>query len=188
MSTEKIIVIKSIAQKFRTALLSAAKTMSGPMSGPNAMSSTITKVQSLVSDALSKGAVLEFGKNELNGGSQQLHPMLVGNVSSDMDIYHIETFGPVSAVIEVGDVEEAIRVANDTEYGLSASVFSRDLSLAIQVAKRIESGAVHINGNTIHDENCLPHGGTNLPLPFCLYLRRFLCHISPLLRVVLIVG
>ena len=165
MSTEKIIVIKSIAQNFRTALLSAAKAMSGPMSGPNAMSSTVTKVQSLVSDALSKGAVLEFGKNALNGGSQQLHQMLVGKVSSEMDIYHIETFGPVSAVIEVADVEEAIRVANDTEYGLSASVFSRDLSLAIQVAKRIESGAVHINGNTVHDENSLPHGGTFFSRP-----------------------
>ena len=164
MSTEKIIVIKSVADKFHRALLSAAQSLTG-MSGPNAMSSTVSKVQSLVSDALSKGAILEFGQNKLASGKQHLNQMLVGGVTPEMDIYHQETFGPVSTLIEVDDVEEAIRVANDTEYGLSASVFSRDLSKAIQVAKRIESGAVHINGNTVHDENSLPHGGKNLKSP-----------------------
>jgi acyl-CoA reductase-like NAD-dependent aldehyde dehydrogenase len=178
MSTERIIVVKSIASKFRSALLTAASSMTG-MSGPNVMSSTVTKVQSLVSDALSKGAVLEFGQNKLASGQQHLHQMLVGNVSPGMDIYHTETFGPVSTLIEVEDVEEAIRVANDTEYGLSAAVFSRDLSLAIQVAKRIESGAVHINGNTVHDENCLPHGGEspNPPNPFSFPLSGFLLDV-----------
>ena len=162
MSTERIIVVKSVAQAFRTALISAATSLAPHMSGPNAMSSTVTKVQSLVTDALSKGARLEFGQNALSKEPQQLHQMLLGNVTPEMDIYHTETFGPISAVIEVEDVEEAIRTANDTEYGLSAAVFSRDLSLAIQVARRIESGAVHINGNTVHDENSLPHGGEAL--------------------------
>jgi acyl-CoA reductase-like NAD-dependent aldehyde dehydrogenase len=157
MSTEKIIVVKSIAPKFREALVKTAKNMT-EMSGPNAMESTVVKVQSLVSDALHKGAKLEFGENKLKS-KQHLSQMIISNVKPDMDIYHQETFGPVSTLIEVEDVEEAIRVANDTEYGLSASVFSRDLSKAIQVAKRIESGAVHINGMTVHDENSLPHGG-----------------------------
>src|SRR5579859_4244073 len=98
MSTEKIIVVKSIAPKFRTTLLAAAKSMTG-MSGPNAMSSTVTKVQSLVSDALSKGAVLEFGENTLASGTQHLKQMLVGKVDAGMDIYHQETFGPVSTLI-----------------------------------------------------------------------------------------
>lgn len=188
MSTEKIIVLKSIASKFRTALLSAARSLTG-MSGPNAMSSTVTKVQSLVSDALSKGAVLEFGQNKLASGQQHLQQMLVGGVTKEMDIYHQETFGPVSTLIEVEDVEEAIRVANDTEYGLSASVFSRDLSLAIQVAKRIESGAVHINGNTVHDENSLPHGGLS-PFPRILFhvLRLFAALGAGFVEVTLIVG
>ena len=157
MSTEKIIVVKSVADKFREALVKTASNMT-EMSGPNAMEATVVKVQSLVSDALSKGGKLAFGENKLKS-KQHLSQMIVSNVSSDMDIYHQETFGPVSTLIEVEDVEEAIRVANDTEYGLSASVFSRDLSMAIQVAKRIESGAVHINGMTVHDENSLPHGG-----------------------------
>ena len=131
------------------------------MSGPNAMETTVTKVQGLVDDALKKGAKLEFGENKLKGGNKQhLEQMIVSNVTAEMDIYHTETFGPVSTLIEVDSIEEAIRVANDTEYGLSASVFSKDLSKAIQVAKRIDSGAVHINRTTVHDENSLPHGGT----------------------------
>jgi acyl-CoA reductase-like NAD-dependent aldehyde dehydrogenase len=159
MSTERIIVVKSVAAQFRQALVKTAQNMTG-MSGPSAMAATIPKVQSLVDDALSKGAKLEFGKNEIkNGNKQHLSQMIVSNVNSGMDLYHTETFGPVSALIEVDDLEEAIRVANDTEYGLSASVFSKDLSKAIQVARRIEAGAVHINGMTVHDENSLPHGG-----------------------------
>src|SRR5271168_5220313 len=119
MSTERIIVVKSVAAQFRQALAKTAQNMTG-MSGPSAMAATITKVQSLVDDALSKGAKLEFGKNEIKNGNQQhLSQMIVSNVNSNMDIYHTETFGPVSALIEVDDLEEAIRVANDTEYGLS---------------------------------------------------------------------
>jgi acyl-CoA reductase-like NAD-dependent aldehyde dehydrogenase len=160
MSTEKIIVMKSVANEFRKVLLATAKNMTA-MSGPNAMETTVTKVQGLVDDALKKGAKLEFGENKLKGGNKQhLEQMIVSNVTTEMHIYHTETFGPVSALIEVDSIEEAIRVANDTEYGLSASVFSKDLSKAIQVAKRIDSGAVHINGTTVHDENSLPHGGT----------------------------
>ena len=124
------------------------------------MEATVTKVRRLVDDALKKGAKLEFGENKLKSGKQHLDQMLVSNVTKEMDIYHAETFGPVSMVIEVNTIEEAIEVANDTEYGLSASVFSKDLSKAIQIAKRIESGAVHINGMTVHDENSLPHGGS----------------------------
>lgn len=161
MSTERIIVIKSVADKFRQALLKTAQNMTG-MSGPNAMEATVTKVQGLVDDAVKKGAKLEFGDNKLKSGKQHLGQMIVSNVRPDMDIYHTETFGPVSTLIEVDTVEEAIKVANDTEYGLSASVFSRDLSKAIQVARKIDSGAVHINGNTVHDENSLPHGGMSL--------------------------
>ena len=159
MSTEKIIVMKSIANEFRQVLLTTAKNMAG-MSGPNAMEVTVAKVQDLVDDAVKKGAKLEFGENKIkNGNKQHLEQMIVSNVTAEMDIYNTETFGPVSALIEVDSVEEAIRVANDTEYGLSASVFSKDLSKAIQVAKRIDSGAVHINGMTVHYENSLPHGG-----------------------------
>ena len=76
-----------------------------------------------------------------------------------MRIYGEESFGPVVTVVRVGSAEEAIRVANDTEYGLAAAVFGRDIARALAVARRIESGICHINAPTVHDEPQMPFGG-----------------------------
>jgi acyl-CoA reductase-like NAD-dependent aldehyde dehydrogenase len=84
---------------------------------------------------------------------------IVDNVTPAMRIYHEESFGPVKPVIRVKGVDEAVRVANDTEYGLSAAVFGRDIMRAMAVAKRIRSGICHINGPTIADEAQMPFGG-----------------------------
>jgi acyl-CoA reductase-like NAD-dependent aldehyde dehydrogenase len=84
---------------------------------------------------------------------------VVDRVTSTMRIYGEESFGPVVAIVRVSGVDEAVRVANDTEYGLSASVFGRDIARALDVAKRIESGICHVNGPTVHDEAQMPFGG-----------------------------
>ena len=84
---------------------------------------------------------------------------IVEGVTSEMRIYGEESFGPSVSVIRVKDDEEAVRVANDTEYGLSSAVFSRDINRAIAMAKRIESGICHINGPTVQDEAQMPFGG-----------------------------
>jgi acyl-CoA reductase-like NAD-dependent aldehyde dehydrogenase len=76
-----------------------------------------------------------------------------------MRIYGEESFGPIVAVVRVGSIDEAVRIANDSEYGLSAAVFGRDIARALDVAKRIESGICHINGPTVHDEAQMPFGG-----------------------------
>ncbi|RIK95763.1 MAG: salicylaldehyde dehydrogenase (modular protein), partial [Burkholderiales bacterium] len=76
-----------------------------------------------------------------------------------MRIYREETFAPVKCVVRVDGVEAAVACANDNEYGLSASVFGRDVARAIQVAQRIESGICHVNGPTVHDEAQMPFGG-----------------------------
>jgi acyl-CoA reductase-like NAD-dependent aldehyde dehydrogenase len=76
-----------------------------------------------------------------------------------MRIYSEESFGPVVTVVRVGSVDEAVRVANDTEYGLSSAVFGRDVNRAMSVARRIESGICHVNGPTVHDEAQMPFGG-----------------------------
>ncbi|MBV8912062.1 MAG: aldehyde dehydrogenase family protein, partial [Acetobacteraceae bacterium] len=83
----------------------------------------------------------------------------VDHVTASMAIYREESFGPIVAVIRAKDDEDAIRLANDTEYGLSAAVFSRDISRAMRVANRIKSGICHINGPTVHDEAQMPFGG-----------------------------
>ena len=86
-------------------------------------------------------------------------PVIIDRVDSTHDIYHQETFGPSLIVIRAKDVEDAIRIANDSDVGLSASVWGKNYKQCLDVAKRIESGAVHINSMTVHDEPNLPHGG-----------------------------
>jgi len=76
-----------------------------------------------------------------------------------MRIYHEETFGPVAPIVVVDDVEEAIRVANDTQYGLSAGIMTSDFNKGLAIAERIESGIVHINDQTVNDEPQVPFGG-----------------------------
>jgi acyl-CoA reductase-like NAD-dependent aldehyde dehydrogenase len=76
-----------------------------------------------------------------------------------MRLYSEESFGPVVAVIRAKDDADAVRIANDSAYGLSASVFSRDIARALDVAAQIESGICHVNGPTVHDEANMPFGG-----------------------------
>ena len=84
---------------------------------------------------------------------------VIDGVNSSMRIYAEELFGPVVCVVRVNGADEAVRVANDTEYGLSAAVFGRDIARAFEIAKRIDSGICHVNGPTVHDEAQMPFGG-----------------------------
>jgi acyl-CoA reductase-like NAD-dependent aldehyde dehydrogenase len=84
---------------------------------------------------------------------------VIDGVNSSMRIYGEESFGPVVCIVRVNGADEAVRVANDTEYGLSAAVFGRDIARAFEVAKRIDSGICHVNGPTVHDEAQMPFGG-----------------------------
>ena len=80
-------------------------------------------------------------------------------VTPDMRLYAEESFGPVVAVVPVDGIDEAVRVANDTEYGLAAAVFGGDADAAWAVAQQIESGICHVNSSTVHDEPQMPFGG-----------------------------
>jgi acyl-CoA reductase-like NAD-dependent aldehyde dehydrogenase len=114
------------------------------------------KVERLVRDATAKGATL------LGGGPRTgtiMPASILDHVTPKMVIYSEESFGPVVCMIRVKDADEAVRVANDTEYGLSAAIFTRDVARGLELAKRIESGICHINGPTVHDEAQMPFGG-----------------------------
>ena len=76
-----------------------------------------------------------------------------------MRIYGEESFGPVVTIVPVDGTDEAVRVANDTEYGLASAVFGGDVDAAMAVARRIESGICHVNSSTVHDEPQMPFGG-----------------------------
>lgn len=161
MATERIVVHSSVIEDFRVALRAAMNKIFGESYVPQLFNQTsVEKNRKLVADALSKGARLVHGNNDSEGLSKtQMRPVIIENVDREMDIYFTESFGPTAAIYSVDSDEAAIELANDTEYGLTSAVFTRDLRRAFKIAKRIESGAVHINAMTIHDETALPHGG-----------------------------
>jgi acyl-CoA reductase-like NAD-dependent aldehyde dehydrogenase/ABC-type branched-subunit amino acid transport system ATPase component len=163
MSTERLIVDEKVADAFVEKF--AAKARSLPHGDPRGhviLGSLVTKEaatrnKELLDDAVAKGAKVAAG-GEFNG--TVVSATVLDRVTPAMRIYTEESFGPVKPVIRVKDVEEAIRVANDTEYGLSAAVFGKDIARALGVAKRIQSGICHINAPTVHDEGQMPFGGT----------------------------
>jgi acyl-CoA reductase-like NAD-dependent aldehyde dehydrogenase len=114
------------------------------------------RVAELVQDAVSKGAVVASG-GRANGTLMQA--TIVDRVTPAMRLYGEESFGPVVAVVRVHGDEEALQIANDTDFGLSSAVFSRDFARAWKLALRVESGICHINAPTVHDEPQMPFGG-----------------------------
>jgi len=104
------------------------------------------------------GAGMQDAGNPMPDSSCFYAPTILTHVRPGMPVYHEETFGPVAAIIRVKDEEEAIAVANDTEFGLGGSVWTRDLQRGESVARRIETGAVFVNGLVKSDPR-LPFGG-----------------------------
>lgn len=163
MSTERIVVDNKVADAFVAKL--AAKANALPFGNPRdkvVLGSLVSmqaadKVDSLLKDALDKGAKLVAG-GKRNGTIWSA--TLLDHVNPQMKIYREESFGPVKSIIRVDGDDEAVSVANDTEYGLSSAVFSENIQRAMAVAKRIQAGICHINGPTVNDEPQMPFGGT----------------------------
>lgn len=168
MSTDTVIAHESIAKELTEKMTALAA--SWPMT--SAVTETgAAKTESLIRDALEHGSSIAPSNDStkqdvvnpgisLRQATVQLRPVVLTGVNANMRIYHEESFGPVVSVLTFKTEEEAIRLANESIYGLSASIFTRNIPLAIGVARKIDSGAVHINSMTIHDEAQLPHGGT----------------------------
>ncbi|MGA9634759.1 MAG: aldehyde dehydrogenase family protein, partial [Solirubrobacterales bacterium] len=116
----------------------------------------VEHVTELVEDARAKGAEIKTG-GEADGPC--FPPTVLTKVTPEMRVYSEESFGPIVPILEYSDTSEAIATANDTNYGLSGAVFSRDIPTALDVAQRIESGICHVNNSTVHDEPQMPFGG-----------------------------
>jgi acyl-CoA reductase-like NAD-dependent aldehyde dehydrogenase len=163
MSTERIIVDELVADAFvdKFEVRAGAIRAKDPRDPDCVLGAMITeaaaqRVKSLIDDAIAKGAQLRCG------GRQEgvfIDPTVLDRVTHTMRLYRDECFGPVAAVIRVSGIDEAVSIANDCDYGLAAAVFGRDVSRAMAVARRIETGICHINGPTIQDEPQMPFGG-----------------------------
>jgi benzaldehyde dehydrogenase (NAD) len=163
MSTERIIVDRKVAEPFAERLAERASKLKvgNPRDpetqvGPLINEAALQRVTELVADARLHGATV------LAGGAAQgpcFEPTVLLGITDKMRVYGEESFGPLASIVTVDGAEEAIRVANDTEYGLSAAIFSENVPNALELAQRIESGICHINDSTVHDEPQMPFGG-----------------------------
>ncbi len=164
MSTERFVVDETVADAFvskfaeRIGQLEVGNPTSSPacVVGPMISQGSVQRINQLLDDAIGKGAKIVAGglaENALMG------PTLVDHVRRDMAIYDEETFGPVTTVVRVKGAEQALEVANDTAYGLSSSIFSADVTRALELASRLDAGCVHINGATVQNEAQAPYGG-----------------------------
>lgn len=164
MSTERILVHSSVAAAFQSVLSRViSRTFEGPLKTPRVITAgSAERNRALVAQALSKGSEILHGGSIAtlgNGVGTTMPPVVLTKMTKEMDVYGSESFGPSVSLFTFDTEDEAVELANDTRYGLSAAVFTEDLRLALRVADRLESGAVHINSMTVHDEFALPHGG-----------------------------
>ncbi len=115
------------------------------------------RLQVLYKDAVEKGAKVVVGEAGFEGALVQ--PIVLAPVKKDMKIYTEETFGPVLSMILFNSIDEAVEIANTPEYGLAASVYTKNQMLGLEVADRIDAGQVHVNAQSVHDDPVMPHGG-----------------------------
>jgi acyl-CoA reductase-like NAD-dependent aldehyde dehydrogenase len=163
MSTERIVVAPGIADAFASKLAEKAKSLTAgnPRTSNAALGSLVdrapaVRVEGLVKDAVDKGARL------LAGGSVDgtvMNATVLDRVTPEMSIYHEESFGPVASIVRAKNTEDCVRIANDTEYGLSSAVFTRDIKKALAISAELDFGCCHINGPTVYDEAQMPLGG-----------------------------
>ena len=151
-SLERIYCHESIAKPLTEELLAQLKVLSLTCTedgagdiAPLIFERQVETIQAQIDDALEKGATCLLGGEPVQAGGIWYPPTLLTNVTHDMLIMQEETFGPVIPVVIYGDVEEAVALANDSTFGLSAAVFSADADAAKAVAERLQVGAISIN-------------------------------------------
>ena len=164
MSTERIIVVDAVADAFAERFAAKVRTLGvgDPRKGSAPLGAvvdrrTVDHVRALIDDAVANGA------EQLVGGAADgvlMPAQVIDHVTPAMRLFRDESFGPVVGITRARDEAHAIELANESAYGLSAAVFTRDTARGLRVARQIRSGICHINGATVHDEPQMPFGGT----------------------------
>ncbi len=166
MSADRIIVHRSVADEFAARLAAKAAslptgdptdphTVIGPLISPGAA----RRVAGLVGDAAAAGATILAGGGTPDGAHYPA--TVVAGVTASMRLHTEEIFGPVCTILPVGTVDEAVTLANDSPYGLTAGVVTRDLARGLAVAHRLRTGIVHVNDQTVDDDPAAPFGGVD---------------------------
>lgn len=165
VNAKRFIVEESIADKFVELFLDGVSklkigdpTERDTNIGPMARENLMTGLHSQVERTVAAGAVLKTGGKPIEGDGYYYPPTVLDNVKPNMVAFCEETFGPVAAIIRVKDADEAVSLANQTEFGLGAALWSKNISRAHDLARQIDAGAVFINGMVASDPR-YPFGG-----------------------------
>jgi len=165
IAAKRFIVVEAVAADFERRFAKGVEDLvvGDPMDpktqvGPLARRDLLETLERQVDGSVRAGARVLTGGERVSGKGYFFRPTVLGNVTPDMPAFREETFGPVAAVVRVRDADEAVRVANDSVYGLGASLWTRDAALGERLARRIESGSVFVNGMVASDPR-LPFGG-----------------------------
>jgi acyl-CoA reductase-like NAD-dependent aldehyde dehydrogenase len=165
IASKRFFVTKNVAKEFIEKFVQKTESLrvGNPMSeetdiGPLVNGAGLSKIEELVGDAVAKGAEVLTGGKRLGSKGYFYSPTVIGKISTKMQITYEETFGPVAPVTIVEDEAEAMRLANDSQFGLGASIWTRDLEKAERLSRLVESGIVTINNVVISDPR-IPFGG-----------------------------
>ncbi|WP_428325519.1 NAD-dependent succinate-semialdehyde dehydrogenase [Nitrosopumilus sp.] len=165
VASKRFFVGKNIAEDFIELFIKKASQLKvgDPMSidtdiGPLSSKDGLETISGIVEDAKAKGAEVLLGGEEMDGNGYFYKPTILTNITSDMRIAKEETFGPVAPITIVENESDAIKMANDSEFGLGASIWTKDLAKADKMSRRIESGIVSVNNVVISDPR-IPFGG-----------------------------
>ena len=169
-ATSRVIIEASVYETFKEKLVEKTKEITvgnglqdGIWMGPSASEGQLNTVLSYIEKGKEEGARLLFGGNRLTGAEYDkgfyVEPTIFDNVTSDMTIAQEEIFGPVIALIQVNSMEDALALANDVQYGLSASIFTTNISNMLSFIEDMEAGLVRINAESAGVELQAPFGG-----------------------------
>src|SRR5499427_2955453 len=165
IAAKRFVVVDGVAEEFERRLVEAVAGLKvgDPMErdtnlGPLARADLVAELERQVNESVALGARVALGGGRLDGAGYYFQPTVLTDVTREMPVFQEETFGPVAAVIRVRNEEEAIAVANDTGFGLGASLWTADVRRGKRLAARIEAGAVFVNGMVASDAR-LPFGG-----------------------------
>lgn len=165
IAAKRFIVVESVAEAFeqKFAVNTAKLKVGDPLErdtkvGPVARGDLRDSLDELVQQSVKQGAKVLIGGKAREGKGYFYEPTILTNVTPEMPVFSDETFGPVAAVIRARDADHAIELANDSKFGLSSNLWTRNIERARELAARIEAGGVFINGMTASDPR-LPFGG-----------------------------